>query len=44
MTDTLKKMVQEIEPLLIEYRRDFHKYPEAGWTEFRTAAKISENL
>lgn len=44
MTDTLKKMVREIEPLLIEYRRDFHKYPEAGWTEFRTAAKISEKL
>ncbi|KJS20574.1 MAG: peptidase M20 [Clostridiaceae bacterium BRH_c20a] len=44
MTDTLRQLVQEIEPLLIKYRRDFHKYPEAGWTEFRTAAKVTEKL
>ena len=26
------------------YRRDFHMYPETGWTEFRTTAKIAEAL
>ena len=25
-------------PKLAAWRRDFHAYPEAGWTEFRTAA------
>lgn len=25
----------------ISLRRDFHKYPEAGWTEFRTTAKVA---
>ncbi|MGI6685903.1 MAG: amidohydrolase [Bacillota bacterium] len=48
MTDdtskVISKIVQEIRPLLIEYRRDFHKYPEVGWTEFRTAVKITEIL
>lgn len=29
---------------LVSYRRDFHKYPESGWTEFRTTAKIAEAL
>lgn len=25
-------------PKLAAWRRDFHAHPEAGWTEFRTAA------
>lgn len=29
---------------MISYRRDFHKYPESGWTEFRTSSKIAEIL
>lgn len=29
---------------LISCRRDFHKYPESGWKEFRTTAKIAEAL
>lgn len=29
---------------MIEWRRDFHRYPEVGWTEFRTATKIAEYL
>jgi len=44
MIDNIRQLVQEIEPLLLNYRRDFHKYPEVGWTEFRTAAKIAEKL
>lgn len=26
------------------WRRDFHRYPELGWTEFRTSARIAEIL
>ena len=25
---------------LIDLRRDLHRYPESGWTEFRTTARI----
>lgn len=33
-----------LEQELIRLRRDFHKYPEAGWTEFRTTVRIIEEL
>lgn len=29
---------------MVERRRDFHKYPETGWAEFRTTSKIAETL
>ena len=29
---------------LAEYRREFHKYPETGWREFRTSARVAELL
>lgn len=29
---------------LAEYRREFHKYPENGWREFRTSARVAEVL
>ena len=29
---------------LIELRREFHRYPESGWTEFRTTVRIIEEL
>lgn len=29
---------------LTEYRRVFHKYPENGWREFRTSARVAEIL
>ena len=28
----------------IELRREFHRYPESGWTEFRTTVRILEEL
>ena len=31
-------------PKLAAWRRDFHAHPEAGWTEFRTAALIIRRL
>ena len=29
---------------MIECRRDLHRHPEPGWTEFRTAAKVAKTL
>ncbi|RNB87495.1 amidohydrolase [Brevibacillus fluminis] len=29
---------------LVNWRRDFHRHPEVGWTEFRTAAIIAAEL
>lgn len=31
-------------PKTVERRRDFHKYAESGWTEFRTGAIVAETL
>lgn len=36
--------LSKYESQTIERRRDFHKYPEPGWQEFRTTAKIIEIL
>lgn len=44
MKSLITEKVKAIEPMVIEQRRDFHKYPEVGWTEFRTAAVIIEKL
>lgn len=39
---------QYVSPVLrekmIRYRREFHRYPEVGWTEYRTSARIAEIL
>ena len=37
-------MSKELEDLTINQRRDFHKHPEAGWTEFRTASIVADTL
>jgi len=42
--DRIRIAVKDLEDKVIAYRRDFHKYPESGWTEFRTASKIIEKL
>ena len=42
-----KKMFDRIDALTgqaVMDRRDFHKYAETGWLEFRTSAKIAERL
>ncbi|UCD98938.1 MAG: amidohydrolase, partial [Chloroflexota bacterium] len=35
---------QEILPSMVDWRRDFHMYPELGFQEVRTSAKIAELL
>lgn len=44
MTKEIKEAVKQIGGQLIEWRRDFHQYPEAAWTEFRTADKVIKTL
>jgi aminobenzoyl-glutamate utilization protein A len=38
--ETISKMYSEI----VSWRRDFHQYPEPGWCEYRTSAKIANLL
>ena len=40
----LYKIIEEYKDEIVAIRRDFHKYPESGWLEFRTTAKIAEIL
>ncbi len=44
MYKVIEELVENIENKIIKYRRDFHKYPEYGWTEFRTASLIARRL
>ena len=38
------RRAQEIEAKVIEWRRDFHRHPELGNREFRTAEKVARHL
>lgn len=40
----IKEEIKELEPELIKLRRDFHKHPELGWEEVRTAGIVAEYL
>lgn len=44
MYNDIKKIAENLEDKLISYRRDFHKYAETGWLEFRTASLIAKRL
>ncbi len=44
MDKQVSNLVTNIRESLINWRRDFHKYPESGWTEFRTASIIAKNM
>lgn len=37
-------MCDELNSLLEDWRRDLHRHPELGWTEFRTTARIVAEL
>ncbi len=37
-------IVERLEQRLVAYRRDVHRHPELGWTEFRTASLIARRL
>ena len=36
----LKALTKE----LVALRRDLHRYPESGWTEYRTTVRLLEEL
>ncbi len=40
----IHELASALGPKLVEYRRDFHKHPESGWTEFRTSSIIAKKL
>jgi aminobenzoyl-glutamate utilization protein A len=44
MKEKIFNIAQELKEKTIVRRRDFHKYAESGWTEFRTASKVYEVL
>lgn len=40
----LDKLAKGIEPKIVQWRRDFHQYPELGNREFKTAEKVAAHL
>ena len=40
----IDQLVNEVESKVIEWRRDFHQYPELSNREFKTAEKIAKHL
>ena len=44
MTESVKEIVAKIETQLVTDRRDFHRYAESGWEEFRTASLVARRL
>lgn len=44
MTQNVQKMIDSLHDNLVRYRRDFHKYAESAWTEFRTSSLIARQL
>lgn len=40
----INKLIDDIEPKVIEWRRDFHQNPELSNREFKTAEKIAKHL
>ena len=44
MSEKILAYAQDMKEEIIARRRDFHKYAEVGWTEFRTASIVAETL
>ena len=44
MMNRVRESARAIEEKIIGYRRDFHRYAEAGWTEHRTASLVARRL
>ncbi|MGL4567695.1 MAG: M20 metallopeptidase family protein, partial [Fusobacteriaceae bacterium] len=40
----IKKLVSQNKDYIIKMRREFHKYPEPSFEEFRTSKRIQEEL
>lgn len=44
VSDAVSAQIETVMPQVIEWRRDFHEYPELGNREFRSAGIIAEHL
>ncbi|HKI81869.1 MAG TPA: peptidase M20, partial [Pseudodesulfovibrio sp.] len=44
MTKDIERLAAGLEDGLIDRRRDLHRFPEAAWTEFRTASMVAAAL
>jgi len=44
MINKIEREADKILEKMVNWRRDFHKYAESGWTEIRTASLIAEHL
>ncbi len=40
----LETLLKDLEPKVIEYRRNIHKHAEAGWMEYYTASLVAKEL
>ena len=44
MNSCVRTTLAELAPKLVAWRRDLHRHPESGWTEFRTASLVIKHL
>ncbi|MFN2284862.1 MAG: amidohydrolase, partial [Anaerolineae bacterium] len=44
MIDRINGLAEALASKLVIYRRDFHRYAESGWMEFRTASLVARRL
>lgn len=44
LADTLDARAKDVEPRVVQWRRDLHQHPELGNREFRTAALVAAHL
>jgi aminobenzoyl-glutamate utilization protein A len=44
MNNQIIQFAKELQGKTVERRRDFHRYAETAWTEFRTAAAVADTL
>ena len=44
MKERIVELAQRMQRELVAFRRDLHRHPEVGWTEFRTASMVAKHL
>src|SRR3989338_11637629 len=44
LTQEIQNHARALHDYIIKFRREFHKYPETGFNEFRTSRTIAEEL
>lgn len=44
LIETIKREADELFPQLVDWRRDFHRHPELGFEEVRTAGVVADHL